>query len=70
MEQIIHKINNINYVLFSAVFKTESHAKIFAERVKKYNGIIQTYDVENSFWNGIKVTVKVLIPEKYLRSIK
>lgn len=63
MEQIIYKVNNINYLLFSAVCKTKTQATRFTERIKKHNGIIQAYDVEESFWNGTKVSVKVLIPE-------
>lgn len=65
MDKIIYEVNNVRYLLFSAVFKTKTHAEKFTEKVKKYDGILQSYDVKESFWNGRTVSANVLIPEKF-----
>ena len=64
MEQLIYEVNVINYLLFSAVCKTKSQANDLTTKIESHNGIIQSYDVEESFWNGTTVKVKMLIPEK------
>jgi hypothetical protein len=64
MEQIIYKVNDINYMLFSMVCKTSSQADKINKKIEKFNGIIQSYDIKESFWNGILVKIKVLIPEQ------
>jgi hypothetical protein len=65
MEQLIYEINGIKYLLFSAVCKSKSQANDIAKRIDKYQGIIQSFDVEESFWFGKRVKVKMLIPEKF-----
>jgi hypothetical protein len=64
MEQIIYKVNDINYMLFSMVCKTSSQADKINKKIEKFNGIVQSYDIKESFWNGILVKIKVLIPEQ------
>lgn len=68
MEQLIYEIFGIKYLLFSAVCKSKSQAQDLADRIKIYNGIIQSYDVEESFWNGTSVKIKALIPEHLAKS--
>lgn len=65
MEQLKYNVNGIDYLLFSAVCKTRSQAVDMVNRVKKYNGIIQAYDVKEGFWSGTSVTIKMLIPETF-----
>lgn len=64
MEQLIYEVNGIKYLLFSAVCKTKKQANDLTEKIERHNGIIQSYDVEESFWNGTSVKVRMLIPEK------
>ena len=68
MEQLIYEIDGVKYLLFSAVCKTKTHAEKITQSVKNHSGIIQSYDVKESFWNGNTVSVKMLIPEKFARS--
>ena len=68
MEQLIYEIDGVKYLLFSAVCKTKLHAEKITKSVKNHSGIIQSYDIKESFWNGITVSVKMLIPEKFSRS--
>lgn len=63
MKQIIYKVNGVNYLLFSMVCKSKSQGKSLIEKIQKYNGIMQSYEPKESFWNGITVKVNVLIPE-------
>jgi|688.fasta_scaffold25274_20 hypothetical protein len=64
MEQLIYEVNGIKYLLFSAVLKTKAQANDLTAKVERHNGIIQSYDIEESFWNGTSVKVKMLIPGK------
>ena len=64
MEQLIYEVNGTKYLLFSAVCKTKKQARDLTTKIENHNGIIQSYDVEESFWNGTTVKVKMLIPEK------
>ena len=64
MEQLIYEVNGIKYLLFSAVCKTEKQTIDLNQKIKNHNGIIQSYDIDESFWNGTSVKIKMLIPEK------
>ena len=64
MNQIIYEVSNVKYLLFSAVLKQQHQIEAFTKKVEKYKGIIQSYDVDNSLWNGTSVKVSVLIPEQ------
>lgn len=58
-------VNGINYLEFKGVLKTKKQADILCDRVKSFSGIMQEFSVDESFWNGTKVSFKCLIPEKY-----
>ena len=63
MEKLIYEVNGIKYLLFSAVCKTKSQVNDLTKKIERHNGIIQSYDVEEGFWNGDTFKVKMLIPE-------
>ena len=46
------------------VCKTSRQVDKINELIEKFNGIIQSYDIDESFWNGRLIKIKVLIPEQ------
>jgi len=64
MENLIHEVNGIKYLLFKADLKSKQQATDFTDRIKSHKGIVQSYDVKESFWNGTTVSISVLIPEQ------
>ena len=64
----MYEIFGIKYLLFSTVCKSKLQAQDLEKRIEKHSGIIQSYDVEESFWNGTSVKIKVLIPEHLAKS--
>jgi len=68
MENIIYSINGTDYVLFSIVYLVGQQERRIKIGILTYKGIVQSTDIEESFWNGSKTTIKVLIPELYATS--
>ena len=63
MEQnIVHQLNGINYLLFEVELGKNS-AKKYDSKIKKHNGIIQSFTQKRRFWSGLTAVVKFLIPE-------
>jgi len=59
------EINGVEYLKFEPVCKTKSQADNITSHIKKYDGIIRKFDVEESFWSGTKVSIECLIPVKH-----
>ena len=64
MEQLVYKINEIDYLLFTIMCRKKQDAENIQNEIKKYKGILQSCTFEDSFLNGITVKIVFLIPVK------
>lgn len=70
---MVYTINNTEYVLIN-VLLVESHAKRLDREIKKYEGIIQDFNVLRTnlsiisfIFGSTKIKVSVLIPSKNVK---